>query len=171
MIKGVITAYGTSLGDYRENVAGWITSCLNVGGLPMFRTRYAGLRWDGDRVLVVCYAKANEVPGGFLEDVPREDLGMMERGVGDFRPILDKYGTPSQRAVLAKYKPPRVGIIKWIAEQVEAKQDGRKITVELVDRKTGVVTLRKFLSPREFDKFREEYKAGRWPDLDWRIGY
>ncbi|MBA7696540.1 hypothetical protein ES703_105190 [subsurface metagenome] len=117
IIKGVITVYGTSLGDYRENVADWITSCLEAGGLPMFRTRYAGLRWDGDRVLVVCYAKADEVPGGFLEDVPRGDLELMERGVGDFRPLLEKYGTPSQRAVLTKYKPPMVGIIKWIAEQ------------------------------------------------------
>lgn len=43
------------------------------------------------------------------------------------------------------------------------------IKVELYDPKSGIVVLRRFLTPREFDKFKEEHKAGRWPDLDWRL--
>lgn len=45
-----------------------------------------------------------------------------------------------------------------------------KMTVELFDKRTGEVVIRKYLSQREFEKFIDDFKAGRWsPDIDWRI--
>jgi hypothetical protein len=76
-------------------------------------------------VLVACYGRADQVPGGFFENVPREDIERMEREVGDFRFVLEKYGTAEQRKLLERYKPPRVGIIRWITERSPSGPGGR----------------------------------------------
>lgn len=84
----------------------------------MFRTRYAGARWDEGMVMAVCYGE-EEPPesGGFFIETPEEDIEQMEKTTGDWRWIVEKYGDKELQAYVAeKYKPPRVGILRLLKE-------------------------------------------------------
>ena len=90
-----------------DSVVDFIKECLDAGGLPMFRTSYAGARLShgGEpAVLAVCYMAADRVPSTLFYGVPVEDLVEMERETGDWKIILAKYGTDEDvRTYLGRY--------------------------------------------------------------------
>lgn len=117
IVKKFIEEHGDIVGDYRKKVIPFIRSCIDVGGVPMFRTKYAGERWKNDRVMIVCYGNADEVPGGFLENVPGEDVAFMESKTGEWRDILRKYGSAEDQRLVELSKTPKPGLIVWIIEK------------------------------------------------------
>ena len=118
VIRRVIKVRGNVLGPWREQVGRWIKGCIMGGGLPMFRTRYAGARWGDDMVMAVCYGDEEPpISGGFFTDVPEEDIERMERETGDWRWIVEKYGDDELKAYIAeRYRPPKVGIVRLLRE-------------------------------------------------------
>jgi len=83
--------------DFRTHVADWIVECRKDGGLPLFRTRYGGERFD-DLVLGVCWAGRGRVEGEWFRNIPKEDLELMETKMGEWKDLVEKYGTPEQVA-------------------------------------------------------------------------
>ena len=76
---------------FRENVAKSIAACRADEGIPMFRTRYAGKRMDGN-VLMVCWGGRGTVEGKWFNDVPESDLELMESKGGEWKELVQKYG-------------------------------------------------------------------------------
>jgi len=78
--------------------------CLEIGGLPMVRTEYAGVpfryREDGAAyrgVIILCYGRAQYLPAldVFAPESDREWrelVGEFEKYAGDYRILLWKYG-------------------------------------------------------------------------------
>jgi len=125
VIRKVIKVKGNIIGPWKETVGKWVKECIMGGGLPMFRTRYAGARWGENMVMAVCYGEEEPpLSGGFFIDVPEEDIERMERETGDWRWIVEKYGDEELKAYVAeKYKPPRVGIIRLLKELVKKEKE------------------------------------------------
>jgi len=85
----------------------------------MYSTRYAKKRWEPKgTVMLRCYAAADKVSGGFIIGVPSKDLDKMEEDVGDFRIVTEKYGHSKDKKILAKYHPPKVGLIRYLSGEV-----------------------------------------------------
>lgn len=82
--------------DWPVNVAGFIVECANTNGIPMFRTRFGGRRFDG-LVLGICWGVRGAVPSRWFRNVPPEDLQHLEEGPGDWTWLLQKYGTEEQQ--------------------------------------------------------------------------
>lgn len=118
VIGRIIKVKGHILGKWKEDMPKWIKNCIMSGGLPMFRTRYAGARWGDEMVMATCYGEEEPpISGGFFIDVPSEDIDKMEKSTGDWRWIVEKYGDDELRAYVAeKYHPPKVGIVRLIRE-------------------------------------------------------
>jgi len=80
-----------------ENVVLFIKRCLDAKGLPIFRTKYAGMpiEVDGKRgVVAICFGGVgpNKEPHSrVFYDVPEEDLYLMEKLTGEWRELLEKY--------------------------------------------------------------------------------
>jgi hypothetical protein len=118
VIRQVITIRGHVIGDWKEKIGEWIEKCIMSGGLPMFRTRFAGARWDDDKVMAVCYGSEEPpISGGFFTGVPKDEIEKMEQTTGDWRWIVDKYGSSELKAyVHEKYKPPKIGLVRLLSE-------------------------------------------------------
>lgn len=125
VIRRVIKVHGNIIGPWKQTIGKWIDACIRAGGLPMFRTRFAGARWGDNMVLAVCYGDEEPpISGGFFTDVPEEDIERMERETGDWRWIVEKYGSDELRAFVAeKYKPPKVGLIRLLRELAKKKEE------------------------------------------------
>ena len=79
--------------DFRTNVARIINQCLQMHGVPMFRTRYAKEAFPMNSVLLVCYASHNgKHRGVWLKDTPGEDIAMLRSKGNGYMTILMKYG-------------------------------------------------------------------------------
>lgn len=118
VLHKIIRVRGNILGSWKDDMPRWIKQCIMGGGLPMFRTRYAGARWDDNMVMAICYGDEEPpLSGGFFKDVPEEDVKKMEEAAGDWRWIVEKYGDEELKIyVHEKYKPPKIGLIRLLRE-------------------------------------------------------
>lgn len=82
--------------DYGVNVADWIVACRVDGGLPLFKTRFAGERYPKGHILAVCWAGRGLIEGRWFKDVPSEDVELMESKHGEWKDILSDRGTSEQ---------------------------------------------------------------------------
>ncbi len=83
----------------RENVVKAILECRRDEGIPVFKTKYAGKRFEiGGKpaVLMVCWGGHDNVGAYFFKDVPPREVEELEENVGDWRNLLEKYGTPEE---------------------------------------------------------------------------
>ncbi len=79
--------------DFRTNVARIINQCLQMHGVPMFRTRYAKKPFPMNSILLVCYASHNgKLHGVWLKDTPAEDIEMLRSKGDGYTTMLMKYG-------------------------------------------------------------------------------
>ena len=82
--------------DWKPHVANFISDCLDADGVPMFRTRFGGRRFDG-LVLGICWGVKGAVPSVWFKAIPHEDLERLEAKTGDWHWLLAKYGTEAQK--------------------------------------------------------------------------
>lgn len=82
--------------DYGKNVANWIVACRVDGGLPLFKTRFAGERYPEGHVLAVCWAGRGLIEGQWFKNVSSKDVGLMESKYGEWKDILRERGTSGQ---------------------------------------------------------------------------
>lgn len=75
--------------DFEGNIRDFIKLCLDYGGVPVFRTRYAGKRFD-NLVLGICY-RGKVKAHMWFKNVPSDVLEEMERTTGDWRWLLQRY--------------------------------------------------------------------------------
>ena len=78
---------GTGLGALKE----FARRCLSAGGIPLVRTRYGGRRLPESSVVVACWGKGREVPGGTIKGVPMDVIERLERETGDYRWLVEGY--------------------------------------------------------------------------------
>jgi len=83
---------GRVLGSGLSALRDFIERCLRAGGVPIIRTRYGGRRLPGNAVVVACWGKGKEVPGGTITDIPADILSELERRVGDWRWLAQRLG-------------------------------------------------------------------------------
>lgn len=78
------------------SVKDFILNCRADEGIPMFKTKFGGLRvWGKHGVLAVCWGgHGNAKDSVVFTDVPDEDIKLIEEGFNDWRRLLQKYGTP-----------------------------------------------------------------------------
>ena len=89
-----------------ENVVKFILACRRQEGIPTFTTRFAGARFKFDStnaVLAKCWGGKKEEISTYFYKVPEEDLKLIEESVGDWRKLLDKYGTEAQKSEAERY--------------------------------------------------------------------
>lgn len=125
--KKMETAGAETAIDYRENVAHAIHKCITEGlGLPMFHTRYGNMRFVGPdgkpMVLMMCWGgeKGGSV---WFKDVPIDDVNRMERATGDWKWIVEKYGTKEQLVALS----PEV-LKEWAEKRIPVLVSARDLT-------------------------------------------
>jgi len=86
--------------DWKSNIADYIVACREDGGIPIVKTRYGGepIRTDDGRkaALVVCWGGKGMIEGKFFINVPDEDIERMEREIGDWRVLIERYGSSDQ---------------------------------------------------------------------------
>jgi len=79
----------------RDTVMGFIEACRRDKGIPIFKTRFAGVPiWSTDHknVLAVCWGGEGNAPDSVIfTDVPEEDFYDLERRIGDWRYLTMKY--------------------------------------------------------------------------------
>ena len=79
--------------DFRTNVARITNQCLQMHGVPMFRTRYAKEPFPMSAILLICYASHNgKLKGVWLKDTPAEDIEMLRSKGNGYMLMLRKYG-------------------------------------------------------------------------------
>lgn len=83
--------------DFRTNVATVINQCMQSGGVPMFRTRYAKEPFPMNSVLMVCYM--GRLKGVWLKDAPPEDIEKLRAKADGYMLMLRKYGQQPVGAV------------------------------------------------------------------------
>lgn len=79
-----------------KKVVNWILKCRKDEGIPMFKTKFAGLHFKVDSepaVMAICWGGHDGVPSVIFTKVSKEDLEIIEEGIGDWRKILEKHGT------------------------------------------------------------------------------
>lgn len=79
-----------------EQVILFIKRCLDAGGVPTFRTKFAGRPFEVEgkkAVVVMCWGgEANKEPfSRVFYDVPEEDYQIMEKLSGEWKYLLEKY--------------------------------------------------------------------------------
>jgi len=105
-----------------EEVVKFIKECIDAKGLPVFRTRYAGKRFEVDgkpAVVASCFGgiKEKEPQSRVFYNVPEKDIILMERFTGDWTYFLGKYAED---------------LLKQYLEEI-AKQDWRR-AIRLLNR-------------------------------------
>ena len=85
-----------------SNVKDFIEGCIADGGVPMFKDRYAGKRFDG-RVLAICYAGRGFYPSHqWFKNVPEEDIELIESKTGEWKDLLARK-EPTVASALHEY--------------------------------------------------------------------
>ena len=82
----------------KKKVVDWILSCRRDEGVPMFKTKFGGVRFkvDGEpATMAICWGGLDGAPSVMFTKVPESDIKLIEEGIGDWRKILSKYGTES----------------------------------------------------------------------------
>lgn len=100
-----------------EEVVKFIKECIDAKGLPVFRTRYAGNRFEVEgkpAVVASCFGgiKEKEPQTRVFYNVPEKDIELMERFTGDWVYFLSKYAED---------------LLKQYLEEVAKKDWGRAI--------------------------------------------
>jgi hypothetical protein len=75
---------GSGMGAVRE----FARRCVEAGGIPIFKTRFGGKRFENNAVVAACWGKANVVKGGKITNVPLDVIEKMEKTRGDYKWIL-----------------------------------------------------------------------------------
>ena len=89
-----------------RTVVDWILACRADEGIPMFKTGYAGLKFavaNKPAVLGICWGGRNTAPSVLFTHVPHDDLELIEEGIGDWRKLIDKYGSEKEKREALKY--------------------------------------------------------------------
>jgi len=84
----------------------FILECRRDKGIPMFKTKYAGIQLSMDNhplALAICWAGEDFVGSRVFTDVPKEDIKLMEEGFGDWKRLLNKYGSPKDLEEAKRY--------------------------------------------------------------------
>jgi len=87
-------------------VRDFILACRRDKGIPMFKTKYAGIPLEIDHspvAIAICWAGEDFVDSKVFTDVPKEDLHLLEEGFGDWKRLLRKYGTEKEFEEANKY--------------------------------------------------------------------
>ena len=87
-------------------VRDFILACRRDKGIPMFKTKYAGIPLKIDHspvAIAICWAGEDFVDSKVFTDVPKEDLHLLEEGFGDWKRLLRKYGTEKEFEEANKY--------------------------------------------------------------------
>jgi len=87
----MITLHGARKKWSPEGVKEFILACRTKGGLPMFRTGFAGVRFREGSVLAYCYAPREPVDSVVFTETPPEQILELERTVGDWRVLWSKF--------------------------------------------------------------------------------
>jgi hypothetical protein len=89
-----------AFGRYEEweprKVVEWILACRKDEGIPMFKSKFAGVHFQVEgkpAVMGVCWAGRDGVGMVMFKDVPESDVRLIEEGVGDWRKLIEKYGS------------------------------------------------------------------------------
>jgi hypothetical protein len=80
------------LGSGTSALADFIRKCLNAGGVPIIRTKYGGKRLPENKVVVACWGKGAEVPGGSILNVPADIIEEAEKRTGDWKWLSERLG-------------------------------------------------------------------------------
>jgi hypothetical protein len=101
-----------------RKVVEWILACRKDEGIPMFKSRFAGVPFKIDKenaVMSICWAGHDGVGSIMFKNVPESDLKLIEEGVGDWRKLITKYGSSkeieeaeSYGIYIKGYKLPRI---------------------------------------------------------------
>ncbi len=78
--------------DFEQNVAQAINDCLDVGGIPQFRSRYAGQPFPQNTVLMICYGSRGRMKGVWLKNTPDQVLQELAAKRDGYRLMLARYG-------------------------------------------------------------------------------
>jgi len=107
----------------KENVLAWIEKIVSSGGVPVFKTHYAGrpLRANGD-FAIWGISELSEVPNILFVDVPEEDFEFCVESVGEWKYLKDYF---DEKDRLTKE------IALLLAEYVEKKDE--KIKEEAIN--------------------------------------
>lgn len=81
---------GRILGSGTSKLKEFIEKCLAAGGVPIVRTKYGGRRLPGNSVVVACWGKGEEVPGGTITDIPPHLIEEMEKRPGDWKWLRER---------------------------------------------------------------------------------
>jgi hypothetical protein len=80
------------LGSGIEALRDFVEKCIRAGGVPIIRTRYGGRRFPENKVVVACWGKGKEVPGGTILNVPSDIIEEAEKQVGDWKWLVKRLG-------------------------------------------------------------------------------
>jgi hypothetical protein len=75
---------GSGMGAVKE----FARRCVEAGGIPIFKTRFGGKRYENNAVVASCWGKASVVKGGKITNVPLDVIEKMEKTRGDYKWIL-----------------------------------------------------------------------------------
>jgi hypothetical protein len=111
-----------------EEVVKFIKECIDAKGLPVFRTRYAGKRFEVDgkpAVVASCFGgiKEKEPQSRVFYNVPEKDIILMERYTGDWVYFISKYADE---------------LLKQYLEEI-AKQDWRR-AIRLLNKAVSIAS-------------------------------
>jgi len=79
-----------------DAVKEYILECRKDKGIPMFKTKYAGVHLsigNSPATIAMCWAGEDVVGSKIFTDVPKSDIDLLEEGFGDWKRLLMKYGT------------------------------------------------------------------------------
>lgn len=86
-----------------DEVKSFIRMCLADGGIPMFKDKYAGKRFEVDgkpAVLAICYGGRGNAPNHqWFRDVPERDIEIIERETGEWREFLTRESRMYRRGI------------------------------------------------------------------------
>jgi len=95
-----------------ETVKKFIIGCrVEENGIPMFRTQFAGKSFEVNKspaVLAVCWG-GKEMPyptSKVFVDIPKETFEELKKRVGDWKYLIERYGTAKEKELV--YKAPVV---------------------------------------------------------------
>jgi len=84
-----------------EKVVDFILACRRDEGIPVFVTRFGKVRLGG--VLAKCMFGHDGVKSRFFINVPAKEIENLEKSVGDWRVLINKYGKPREIEEAFKY--------------------------------------------------------------------
>ncbi len=94
LIREIVGKHTRVLGKWPEAGIKFIKDCIEIeNGIPQFVPSYAKERWGPGLVLLRCwsYPAKTIVKGGFVTDVPEEDIKIIEERTGEWKYFLEKY--------------------------------------------------------------------------------